>query len=118
AGLHYAHERTGSGGRALEIVHRDVSPQNVFLTFDGGVKVVDFGIAKSAARLSATKSASLKGKVCYMSPEQCRADPLDRRSDVFSAAILLWELTTGKRLYRGAEYEIMRSIVERDAPAP
>jgi serine/threonine protein kinase len=119
AGLHYAHEKTGPGGRPLAIVHRDISPENVFLTVDGGVKILDFGIAKSTQRLSSTQSNSLKGKLGYMSPEQCRGDVLDRRSDVFSLSVVLWELTVGRRLFRGdAEYEIMRRIVEQDAPSP
>ena len=86
AGLHYAHERLGPGGAPLGLVHRDVSPQNLFVTFDGAVKLLDFGIAKAAHRIadSATRSGTLRGKLPYMSPEQCRGEVLDRRSDVFS----------------------------------
>src|SRR5262249_22479010 len=86
AGLHYAHEKVGLDGRPLELVHRDVSPQNVFVTYDGGVKLVDFGIAKASHRAAETRNGTLKGKIRYMSPEQCRAEPLDRRSDVFALA--------------------------------
>jgi serine/threonine protein kinase len=119
AGLHYAHERRGSDGQPLNIVHRDVSPHNVAVTYDGGVKVVDFGIAKAAHRLTETRHGTLKGKVQYMSPEQCEADPVDRRSDVFAIAIMLWELTTGERLYSGrSELAIMKQVTERDAPRP
>jgi serine/threonine protein kinase len=117
AGLHYAHERTGADGRPLGIVHRDVSPHNVFVTWDGGVKVLDFGIAKAARRLSETRTGALKGKIQYMSPEQCTADPLDRRSDVFAIGILLWELAVGRRLYSGkSDLAIMKLITEREAP--
>ncbi|MBI5481279.1 MAG: serine/threonine protein kinase, partial [Deltaproteobacteria bacterium] len=119
AGLHYAHERIGLDGQPLEIVHRDVSPQNVIVTFDGGVKLLDFGIAKAARRLAATRCGTLKGKVRYMSPEQCQGAAMDRRSDVFSLGILLWELTTGRRLFaRSSEFETLKAIVETDAPAP
>jgi len=119
AGLHYAHERVGDDGKPLEIVHRDVSPQNVVVTWDGGVKVVDFGIARAARRATETRQGTLKGKIEYMSPEQGRGMALDRRSDVFAIGILLWELTCGKRLYAGAsDYEVLKRIVERPAPAP
>ena len=119
AGLHHAHEQRDSDGRPLGIVHRDVSPHNVAVTFDGGVKLLDFGVAKTRKRVSATRHGTLKGKLGYMSPEQCRGDELDRRSDVFAVAILLWELITGRRLYGGrSDFGIMKSIVETDAPRP
>jgi serine/threonine protein kinase len=118
AGLHYAHTRVVDG-RPLDLVHRDVSPQNVFVTYDGGVKLLDFGIARASSRLAETRAGTLKGKTAYMSPEQCRGLPLDRRSDVFAAAIMLWELTTGRRLYTGdSELEILRKIREEDPPRP
>jgi serine/threonine protein kinase len=119
AGLHYAHELTDAAGAPLKIVHRDVSPHNVFVTFDGVVKVIDFGIAKVANRLDTTQHGVLKGKFGYMSPEQCLSQPVDRRSDVFCIAIVLWELTIGKRLFPGSnEYEILKKIIETDAGAP
>jgi tRNA A-37 threonylcarbamoyl transferase component Bud32 len=119
AGLHYAHDRVGGDGRPLEIVHRDVSPQNVVVTWDGGVKVVDFGIARAARRATETRQGTLKGKVEYMSPEQCRGEAIDRRADVFAIGILLWELTTGRRLFAGAsDYEVLKAIVERPPPRP
>ena len=99
AGLHYAHEKVGSDGRPLSIVHRDVSPHNVLVTFDGGVKIIDFGIAKATGSLSATLFGMVKGKPGYMSPEQCRGEPLDRRSDLFCIGILLYEMTTGRAPY-------------------
>ena len=117
AGLHHAHEQRDGDGRPLGIVHRDVSPHNVAVTFDGGVKLLDFGVAKTRRSASATRHGTLKGKLGYMSPEQCRGDELDRRSDVFAVAILLWELLAGRRLYGGrSDFGIMKSIVETDAP--
>jgi serine/threonine-protein kinase len=119
AGLHYAHEKVGFDGKALNIVHRDVTPQNIFVTYDGGVKLVDFGIAKASNRASETRYGSLKGKIPYMSPEQCRSEPLDRRSDIFSLGILMYELTTSMRLYRGSsEFEVLKMIVEGDVKRP
>ena len=118
AGLHYAHERTANG-KPLGIVHRDVSPHNVFVTYDGGVKLLDFGIAKATTSIGKTKSGALKGKVEYMSPEQAFSQPVDRRSDVFCIGILLWELTTGRRLYRRrSDLESLKALTEEDAPAP
>jgi tRNA A-37 threonylcarbamoyl transferase component Bud32 len=119
SGLHYAHERRGLDGQALEIVHRDVTPQNVILTREGGIKLVDFGIAKATNRLTTTGFGTLKGKLAYMSPEQCRSEAVDRRSDIYSLGIILFELTTGKRLYRGlSEYEVLKQVIETDVPAP
>ncbi len=119
AGLHYAHELCGQDGKPLGVVHRDVSPSNVLVTYDGGVKLVDFGIAKAAA-LNPHDSAdgTLKGKISYMSPEQVRGGALDRRSDVYALGIILWELATHSRLYRGGEYEVLQTIANRDAPRP
>jgi eukaryotic-like serine/threonine-protein kinase len=120
AGLHYAHEKVGFDGHPLKLVHRDVSPQNVMVGFDGGgVKVLDFGVAKAAARSGVTRDGMLKGKTPYMSPEQCLATELDRRSDIFSMSILLWELTTTRRLFReDGEYATLKAITETDAPPP
>ena len=120
SGLSYAHEKSELDGSALNIVHRDISPQNVVVTFTGDVKIVDFGIAKSDAKSGEqTKSGKLKGKVPYMSPEQARGEHIDARSDVFSTGVMLFELTTGKRLFKGtSEYETLRLICERDYPRP
>jgi serine/threonine-protein kinase len=119
AGLAYAHEKRDLDGSFLNIVHRDISPQNVVITFSGDVKIVDFGIAKSDAATNETKSGRLKGKVPYMSPEQARGERLDARSDIFAAGVILFELTTGKRLFKGqSEYETLKLICDRDYPLP
>jgi serine/threonine-protein kinase len=100
AGLHAAHELTAEDGTPLNIVHRDVSPQNLFITFDGAVKVIDFGIAKSADRVARTEAGQLKGKLDFMSPEQCKSEPVDRRTDVFALGVVLYELLTQRRLFK------------------
>ena len=111
AGLHHAHEKSAPDGRSLGIVHRDVSPTNVLVSFDGAVKLVDFGVAKARSRQSTTRDGALKGKLSYMSPEQCRAETLDRRSDVFSLGLLLYELTTGVRPYgEELEYKLINLV--------
>jgi serine/threonine protein kinase len=119
SGLHYAHEKKGFDGKPLDIIHRDVTPQNVIVTYEGGVKLLDFGIAKASNRFGETRFGTLKGKVPYMSPEQCRGEPLDRRSDIFSLGIMLYELTLGKRLYKGAsDFEVLKQIVEGTVTRP
>jgi eukaryotic-like serine/threonine-protein kinase len=100
AGLHHAHELKDFDGTPLYVVHRDVSPQNVFVTYDGSVKVVDFGIAKAQDSSSRTVTGEIKGKVTYMSPEQMRGEPLDRRSDVFAVGVMLWEAVAGRRMWK------------------
>jgi len=120
-GLSYAHERTDLQGEPLHIVHRDVSPQNVLVTFSGDVKLVDFGIAKATTtKEDESKSKTqLKGKVPYMSPEQAQALELDARSDIFSLGVMLFELCTGRRLFRGpSEFETLKLIVESEYPKP
>ena len=99
-GLHAAHELRGKNGQLLGLVHRDVTPHNLFVTYDGYTKVVDFGIAKVADRLSQTKAGTLKGKLAYMSPEQVRGAEVDRTTDIFALGVVLWELTTNQRLFR------------------
>lgn len=119
AGLHYAHEKREGDGKRLEIVHRDVSPSNVFVTYDGGVKLIDFGIAKPTALPSETQLGTVKGKPGYMSPEQCRGEPLDRRSDLFCVGILLYELTTGRRPFHSSnEYLTYHRICEDEPVRP
>ena len=100
-GLDYAHNKRDQSGREISLVHRDVSPQNVLVSFEGEVKLIDFGIAKAAGKGSKTQAGILKGKFGYMSPEQVRGLPVDRRSDVFSCGIVLYELLTGERLFVG-----------------
>src|SRR5690349_13479140 len=102
AGLAYAHDKRDLDGQTLDIVHRDISPQNIVVTFTGDVKIVDFGIAKSTSGAEDTKSGKLKGKVPYMSPEQASGGHVDWRSDIFATGVMLFELTTGKRLFKGA----------------
>jgi serine/threonine protein kinase len=118
-GLHYAHERLGPGGEPLGIVHRDVSPSNVLVSYDGAVKVSDFGIAKWAFQRTRTQEGTLKGKFAYMSPEQCRARPVDRRSDIFALGAILYELTTGSAPFAGAsELDILNQIATGRAAPP
>lgn len=100
AGLHVAHELTDDDGEPQNLVHRDVSPQNVLVSYDGHVKLVDFGVALVERRPNLTEPGELKGKLAYMSPEQGRGLPLDRRSDLFSLGIVLYELSTGRRLFQ------------------
>lgn len=100
-GLEYAHKKLDRQGKPLGIIHRDVSPQNVLVSYEGGVRVIDFGIAKAASRSTATQAGVLKGKFGYMSPEQVRGLPIDHRSDVFAVGTCLWELATCDRLFLG-----------------
>lgn len=100
-GLHAAHETAGPDGELLDLVHRDVSPHNVLVSYNGHLKVIDFGIAKAKGRTSDTSGPSLKGKVAYMSPEQAWGEDVDRRSDVYSLAVMLWEMLTMRRLIVG-----------------
>lgn len=117
AALHHAHERLDREGRALRIVHRDVTPHNVMITGDGVIKVLDFGVAQTAARVD-TDAGVVRGTYAYMAPEQVRGRTLDKRADVFALGVILYELTTGKRLYRGTDVQVMTSIVEHDVTAP
>jgi serine/threonine-protein kinase len=101
AALGYAHRKTDFYGRPLGIVHRDVSPENVVVSFEGTVKVLDFGIAKASGAVETTRAGEVRGKLSYMSPEQCRAEPLDGRSDLFSLGACLYEWLTGHKLFTG-----------------
>lgn len=110
-GLDYAHNKRDGQGVPLHIVHRDVSPQNILISFESEVKIVDFGIAKAALNVSHTTSGILKGKVTYMSPEQALGKPVDHRTDIFSAGILLYEMITGDRLFTGeTQLEVLKKI--------
>jgi len=119
AGLHHAHERRGKGGAPLNIVHRDVSPANIMVGYDGSVKVLDFGIAKAEERATKTVGGTIKGKYGYMSPEQCKGKTIDRRSDIFALGIVLYELTTLRRAFKGNDdFETMKRIVAGDVVLP
>ncbi len=119
AGLHHAHERRGKNGQPLNIVHRDVSPANIMVGYDGSVKVLDFGIAKAEERATKTVGGTIKGKYGYMSPEQCKGKPIDRRSDIFALGICLYELTTLRRAFKGNDdFETMKRIVSNDIIPP
>jgi eukaryotic-like serine/threonine-protein kinase len=100
-GLDYAHNKRDGQGRELNLVHRDISPQNVLIGYEGEIKLIDFGIAKAAGKASKTQAGILKGKFGYMSPEQVRGLPIDRRSDIFAVGIVLYELLTSERLFVG-----------------
>lgn len=111
-GLDAAHAAIGTNGQPLQVVHRDVSPQNVFVTYAGSSKVIDFGVARASERIAQTTAGQLKGKAAYMSPEQVQGQLVDRRSDVFSLGICLWEVTAGRRLFkRENEWETMSAVV-------
>ncbi len=113
AGLHYAHELADYDGSKLSIVHRDVSPQNIFVGYDGQIKLVDFGVAKAAGNVSRTESGALKGKVAYMAPEQVREEPLDRRIDVYAMGVVCWEMITRRRLFTGASSAVVLDRVAK-----
>jgi len=117
-GLAYAHDRVGPDGRPLGIVHRDVSPANLLLAFDGQVKLTDFGVAKAAARLSLSLPGTLHGKVYYMSPEQVSGGECDPRSDVFSLGVVAWEMFAGRRPFEGDSDVAVIDAVRRCEPPP
>ncbi|WP_434041249.1 MULTISPECIES: protein kinase domain-containing protein [Sorangium] len=111
-GLHYAHELCEFDGKPLGIVHRDVSPHNIFITYDGAVKLVDFGVAKAAVNSSRTESGTFKGKLTYMAPEQVTAGKsVDRRADIFAVGVVLWELLAGRRLFEGDQISVMHQLL-------
>ena len=112
-GLYYAHTKTDAYGNALNVVHRDVTPENVLVSWNGTVKIVDFGIAKANSQLEQTRAGEIKGKLSYMSPEQCMGQPLDARSDIFSLGSVLYEWITGYKLFTGEnEMAILKSIID------
>ena len=118
-GLEYAHSRSDAMGLPLNVVHRDVSPSNVIVSYDGHVKIVDFGIAHAESANRESESGVLKGKYSYMSPEQASGFDVDHRSDIFSAGICLWEMLTGNRLFRyGTEIETLEAIKACSVPPP
>lgn len=118
-GLHHAHTARDDQGRPFNIIHRDVSPQNIRLTWDGRVKLIDFGIAKAAVQRTKTQVGVLKGKFGYMSPEQVRGDSIDHRSDVFALGTTLWEMLTNRRLFNGDnEYETLQMVKHPEVEPP
>jgi serine/threonine protein kinase len=119
SGLHTAHELADFDGTPLGVVHRDMTPHNVFVTFEGSVKVLDFGIAKLAASLVETQAGVMKGKLRYMPPEQIAGQPVDRRADIYAVGVMLWEAAAGERLWRGqADAAIMHKVMNGQIPSP
>jgi len=119
AGLHYAHQARDGKGQPLQLVHRDVSPQNILVGYSGAVKLIDFGVAKAAGRSQQTASGVLKGKFPYLSPEQAAGKPIDHRSDQFALGIVLWEILTGQRLFKDeSDLATLRRVQECHVPAP
>jgi len=116
AGLHCAHELRDWDGKSLEVIHRDVSPQNVFITYEGEVKLVDFGIAKAAMGGEVTQAGIIKGKAAYMAPEQALGQPIDRRVDIYAAGIILWELLSGRRLFLADTPETSQKLLGESTP--
>jgi serine/threonine-protein kinase len=118
-GLHAAHEAKSERREPLNIVHRDVSPQNVLVGVDGSARVLDFGVAKAAMRSQSTRDGQMKGKLSYMSPEQLNGKPVDRRTDLFAAGVVLWEALTGRRLFDGTDAgEIFAKLLASEIPRP
>jgi serine/threonine-protein kinase len=118
-GLHAAHEACDENGQPLQLVHRDVSPHNVLVGTDGQAHVIDFGVAKAIGRAQVTREGQLKGKLAYMAPEQVKGHKVDRRADVFGAAVVFWEMLTGERLFDGAdEGEIYGKVVRGEVRRP
>ena len=119
AGLDYAHKARDAQGHPLRLVHRDVSPQNILVGFDGGVKIIDFGVAKAAGSSQNTATGVLKGKYPYMSPEQASGQSIDGRSDQFALGVVMWELLTGRRLFKGeSDMMTLRLVKDCQVPAP
>ncbi|HYO60071.1 serine/threonine-protein kinase [Archangium sp.] len=118
-GLDYAHRKKDARGQDLDIIHRDISPQNILVSYEGEVKIIDFGIAKAANRSQKTQAGILKGKFGYMSPEQVRGLPIDRRSDIFAVGVILYEMLTGERLFVGeSDFSTLEKVRNADVPTP
>ncbi len=114
AGLDYAHKLKDFHGRPLNIIHRDIGPHNIFISYDGQVKIIDFGIAKAAIQNTKTQDGSIKGKIAYMSPEQALGESIDHRSDIFAMGILLYEMVTHKRMFEGDAFRVFAKVREAD----
>jgi serine/threonine-protein kinase len=118
-GLDAAHEARDEGSRPLDVVHRDVSPQNILVGADGVARLLDFGIAKAVGRLHTTRDGELKGKVAYMAPEQLGARTVDRRTDIYAASVVLWEALTGERLFAGDDAAtVFGNVMQKKVPPP
>lgn len=118
-GLHAAHEARDDHGQPLNVVHRDVSPQNILVGVDGVTRVLDFGVAKAAGRIQSTRDGALKGKLPYMPPEQIRGQSVDRRTDIYAASVVLWEMLVGRPLFRGDnDAATMHAVLEGPVPLP
>jgi hypothetical protein len=118
-GLHAAHEAKNDMGERLDLVHRDVSPQNILVGTDGVARLLDFGVAKASGRAQSTRDGQVKGKVAYMAPEQVQGQPLTRRTDIFAASVVLWEILTGRRLFFGeSDADSLRRVLNDEVPPP
>jgi len=118
-GLHAAHEAKDDMGERLDLIHRDVSPQNILVGTDGVARLLDFGVAKAAGRSQSTRDGLLKGKLAYMAPEQANGLPLSRRTDLFAASVVLWEMLTGRRLFHGDnDLDSLRRVLSQDLLPP
>lgn len=117
-GLAYAHKLKNFEGNQLNIIHRDVSPHNIFVTYEGQVKLLDFGIAKAASKSSKTQTGIIKGKAAYMSPEQAEGDIIDHRSDIFALGIILYELVTHKKMFEGDTFRVLSKVVQAEYEPP
>jgi serine/threonine-protein kinase len=116
-GLHAAHELKSDAGEPLEVVHRDVTPANVFVTYDGAVKIVDFGVARAQDKVHKTRAGRVKCQYAYMAPEQARAQKVDRRADIWSLGVILWELLAARRLFqRDTEAATLMAVVAGEVP--
>jgi serine/threonine-protein kinase len=118
-GLHAAHELRDHDGKSFQLVHRDVSPQNILVGLDGGTRIADFGIAKAESRATRTRTGQVKGKTGYMPPEQILGEPLDRRADVYAAGVVLWEALSGRRLFAGdSDAATINLVLSGQIPPP
>jgi len=118
-GLHAAHELLGRDGRQLGLVHRDVTPHNLFVTYDGVTKIVDFGVAKFSSRMSDARPGIIGAKLAHMSPEQVQGEGIDRRTDIFALGVVLWKLTTGQDLFRmESDLDTLAKVQECNVPRP